>query len=154
MVTKAYLKLFLLVLTFSITKAFSQSEEDAVKASINQLFEGMRKTDTTLMRSTFSADGTLQSAIVTRDGKTKVIQEPIDSFMAAVGRPHKEIYDERISYDVIKIDGPLAIVWAPYSFYIGDKLSHCGVDSFQLVKIDGKWKIQYIIDTRRRENCK
>jgi hypothetical protein len=154
MIRKAYLKLFFLVLTFSITKAFSQTEEDAVKASINQLFEGMKKTDTALMRSTFSADGTLQSAIVTRDGKTRVIQEPIDSFMAAVGRPHKEIYDERITFDIIKIDGPLAIVWAPYSFYVGDKLSHCGVDSFQLVKIDGKWKIQYIIDTRRRENCK
>jgi len=154
MIRKAYLKLFFLVLTFSITKAFSQTEEDAVKASINQLFEGMKKTDTTLMRSTFSADGTLQSAIVTRDGKTRVIQEPIDSFMAAVGRPHKEIYDERITFDIIKIDGPLAIVWAPYRFYVGDKLSHCGVDSFQLVKIDGKWKIQYIIDTRRRENCK
>ena len=41
----------------------------------------------------------------------------------------------------------------PYKFYVGEKFSHCGVNSFQLVKIRGEWKIQYIIDTRRRQNC-
>jgi hypothetical protein len=27
------------------------------------------------------------------------------------------------------------------------------VNSFQLIKLDGKWKISYIIDTRKKEGC-
>lgn len=79
--------------------------------------------------------------------------EPLDSFLVAVSKPHAKVYDERITFDVIKIDGEFAMVWSPYKFYLGDKFSHCGVDSFQLVKINGEWKIQYLIDIRRRQGC-
>ena len=57
------------------------------------------------------------------------------------------------TFETIKIDGALASVWTPYKFYSGATFSHCGANSFQLVKIDGAWKIQYIIDTRRK-GCK
>jgi hypothetical protein len=79
--------------------------------------------------------------------------EPLDSFLVAISKPHTEVYDERITFGAVKIDGELAMVWAPYKFYLGEKFSHCGVDSFQLVKINGEWKIQYLIDTRRRQGC-
>jgi hypothetical protein len=65
----------------------------------------------------------------------------------------KNILDERIRFDVIRIDGALAIVWALYQFYYKGKFSHCGADSFQLVRINGKWKIQYLVDTRRSRGC-
>jgi hypothetical protein len=61
--------------------------------------------------------------------------------------------DERISFETVKIDGPLAIVWAPYNFFFNGQFSHCGMDSFQLVRFGKEWKIQYIIDTRRRTGC-
>ena len=62
--------------------------------------------------------------------------------------------DERIAFDGIKIDGPMATAWTPYNFYFNGKFSHCGVNNFVLVKQDNGWKIQYIIDTRRRQGCK
>jgi hypothetical protein len=95
----------------------------------------------------------MQTIAKNKEGNVRVITEPVDSFLASIGKPHTEVYDERIEYNTIKIDGELAIVWTPYKFYIGEKFSHCGVNSFQLVKIAGEWKIQYIIDTRRRQNC-
>lgn len=61
--------------------------------------------------------------------------------------------DERIQFDVVKVDGPLASVWTPYKFYFKGQFSHCGVNSFQLVRVNGEWKIQYLIDTRRRNDC-
>ncbi len=60
--------------------------------------------------------------------------------------------EELLDYQ-ISIDGNMANAWTPYKFYFKDKFSHCGVNSFQLVKIDGKWQIIYIIDTRRKEGC-
>jgi hypothetical protein len=87
------------------------------------------------------------------EGKTLVVSEDLGKFITAVSKPHTAIYDERITFNTIKIDANLATVWTPYQFFVGDKFSHCGVNSFQLVKFNGAWKIQYIIDTRRKENC-
>ncbi|MFP3594978.1 hypothetical protein SB689_23835, partial [Chryseobacterium sp. SIMBA_038] len=62
--------------------------------------------------------------------------------------------EERIIIEAIHTDGNLASVFTPYSFYLKGKFSHCGANSFQLVKQNEEWKIQYIIDTRRKDNCK
>lgn len=143
-----------LILSIAIgSKASAQKEEAGIKAAVNHLFEGMKKADTALLRSAFASQPVMQTIVKNKEGKTIVITEPLDSFIVSVGRPHSVVYDERISIDLIRIDGDLAIVWAPYKFYLGDKFSHCGVDSFQLVKINGEWKIQYIIDTRRKQDC-
>jgi hypothetical protein len=54
---------------------------------------------------------------------------------------------------MVKADGALAVAWTPYKFYYKGNFSHCGIDSYQLVRINGIWKIQYLIDTRRKANC-
>ncbi|WP_238584548.1 hypothetical protein [Chryseobacterium sp. Leaf180] len=62
--------------------------------------------------------------------------------------------DEQIEFSSIQIDGDLASVFTPYQFYYEGKLAHCGANSFQLVRKNGIWKIQYLIDTRRKDKCK
>jgi hypothetical protein len=81
------------------------------------------------------------------------VQESISTFFASVARTPAGMLDERIRFEVVKVDGPLAIVWTPYEFYYNGRYSHCGVNSFQLVRLNGKWMIQYLIDTRRKK-CK
>jgi len=148
------MKKLLLLLTLFSLKSFAQGEDEAVKKPISALFDGMRKSDTTLMRSAFAPGASLQSIGKNKEGKVGVRTENIDKFIESIGKPHPDVYDERITYETIKVDDNLAVVWTPYQFYVGDKFSHCGVNSFQLVKIDGQWKIQYLIDTRRKEGCK
>jgi hypothetical protein len=147
------MKYFVLILTVISTTAFAQNDETAIKSAVSKLFEGMRKSDTAIIRAVFSSNSLLQTIIKNRDGQVVIETEPVDSFLVSVATPHREVYDERITFDIIKIDGELATVWAPYKFYIGERLNHCGVDSFQLVKINGEWKIQYLIDTRRKQGC-
>jgi hypothetical protein len=45
----------------------------------------------------------------------------------------------------------MANVWTPYEFYINEKLSHIGVNSFTLLLENNIWKIVHIIDTRRKK---
>jgi len=33
------------------------------------------------------------------------------------------------------------VVWAPYEFWIDNATSHCGVDVFSFVKLDGTWRV-------------
>lgn len=153
MIKKSYRICLLIILTIAGYSSKAQNDESAVKAVINNLFEGMRKTDTALLRSAFTSQPILQTVARNREGKISIRSENLDSFVVSVSRPRKEILDERISFETVRIDGDLAIAWTPYKFYIGDQFSHCGVNSFQLVKLDGVWRIQYLIDTRRRQGC-
>ena|ERR1700733_10226796 len=147
------------VLTISLlliasTHLFAQqTATDSVKQTINTLFDAMRKGDSTLLKSTLTKDMILQSVSNDKDGKATLTNESGANFAKAIGTPHSQVYDERIVFDVVKVDGSLASVWAPYKFYLGDKFSHCGVDVFQLMKTADGWKIIYAVDTRRTGNC-
>ncbi|RYU90982.1 hypothetical protein EWM62_08075 [Mucilaginibacter terrigena] len=133
--------------------AFCQTDKDDIKKTITTMFDGMRKGDSAMLHSTFHKDMVLQSVVNKKDGSTILASEKADDFVKQVGTPHKDVYDERITWGDIKIDGDLASVWTPYKFYVGDKFSHCGVNFFQLMKAKDGWKVIYIVDTRRKDNC-
>ncbi|GAB3890850.1 nuclear transport factor 2 family protein [Spirosoma agri] len=145
--------LFLLA-SFACFPAIAQSptDEAAVRASINQLFESMKKADSTLIKSIMAPGARLQT-VMNKQGEVSVQDEAISKFIASVGKAKPGSLDERLSGMDIKIDGELATAWTPYSFYYNGQQSHCGVNAFTLVKLAGAWKIQTIIDTRRKQNC-
>lgn len=150
------MKCFWVLLTSLFFSLFlsAQSAEDSLKTVINTLFTGMKNADSVLFKSAFSNNAVLQTITRNKEGKMIVMTEKIDEFASSVGKLKKDSADERIQFETIKIDGPLAMVWTPYNFYFNGKFSHCGVNSFQLVRFDGIWKIQYIIDTRRKQGCR
>ncbi len=149
------MKCFLSFLTFiAITVTVNaQTTEDSIKTTINKLFDGMKNSDAALLKSAFADSAILQTITNDKSGTVKVKNEMIDVFADFIGKQQKGAADERIVFDVIKIDGPLAIAWTTYNFYFNGIFSHCGVNSFQLVKLNGNWKIQYLIDTRRKNGC-
>ncbi len=148
-----YFFILLTVLCYGINSE-AQTAEDSVKATINTLFEGMKSADVTLLKKSFADSMVLQTISRNKEGKLVVINESPADFIDFVSKEKPGDADERIVFETIRIDGPLAIAWTPYSFYYKGKFSHCGVNSFQLVRFNGEWKIQYLIDTRRKQGCK
>lgn len=130
-----------------------QTTEDSVKAAVTQLFDAMRQSNPDLLKASFGETAVLQTIAKTRDGKVVVRNESVEEFAAQIAKAEKGALDERIEFGMIKIDAALATVWTPYQFFLNGKFSHCGVNAFQLVRGNTGWKIQYIIDTRRREGC-
>jgi hypothetical protein len=126
---------------------------DSVRSVINILFEGMRKSDPVLVKSAFSDSAILQSVGKDASGKTVIEKTGVADFAESIFKLKAGDADERVVIETFRIDGPLASVWATYKFYYKGVFSHCGIDSFQLVRINGVWKIQYLIDTRRRKDC-
>jgi len=131
----------------------AQKTADSVKAVVKQLFDGMKNSDAASIRSAFADSAILQTIGRNAKGEVRVQNENIADFAESISQLKKGAADEQIVFESIKIDGPLAIVWAPYKFYFNGKFSHYGVDSFQLVFINGQWRIQYLIDTRRKQPC-
>lgn len=152
---KPFLSLFIVLCMYTckINAQTVTTEENAVKATINTLFDGMRSSDSTLIRKAFASKSIMQTIAINKEGKASVRTESVDGFIKSVSAPHPQKYDERIVFNKVLIDGNLASVWTDYKFYIGDTFSHCGVNSFQLFKSEEGWKIIYIIDTRRKDKC-
>lgn len=124
----------------------------AALAVVQRLFDGMRAGDSAAVRATFHSAALLATAAI-RQGKAVVQIDTVDAFVRAVGTPHPEVWDERIRATRVEVDGPLASVWAEYSFYAGAKFSHCGIDAFQVARDGQEWRIVALTDTRRKEGC-
>ena len=147
-----YFFILLTVITCGIC-AKAQTAEDSVKAVINNMFTGMKNADAVLLKSSFADSMVLQTISRDKQGNLVVKNEDPAGFIDFVSKQKPGAADERISFETIKIDGPLALVWTPYNFYFNGQFSHCGVNSFQVIRFSNGWRIQYIIDTRRRQGC-
>lgn len=154
------LRLFLLMIGAGLLATPTQAQSDSLSASdqatnvrgtIDALFDGMRAGDDSAVRSVFADGARLQTALGPGD-TTSVRTTPVGRFADAVGQPRDEVWDERTWNVEVRVDGPLATAWVPYAFYLGDELSHCGVNAVQLVQQADGWKILQLTDTRR-ETC-
>ena len=145
----------MLILTITLTTKYvdAQTAEDSVKGAVKQLFDGMRNSDASAIRAAFADSAILQTISKNKEGNIIVRNENIEDFAKSIAELKKGAADEQIVFESTKVDPPLAMVWAPYRFYFDGKFSHCGVDSFQLVWVNGHWKIQYLIDTRKKQPC-
>ncbi len=151
-------KLLIIVVAFfsySLTHAQTNAEKDsvAIMQVIIDVFEGMRTNDSSKVSQHMHPRVKMQS--VNLDGENTKISEigEASGWLEAVGRPKSKIWDERTFNYKLQTKDKLASVWMDYAFYVGGQFSHCGVNSFQLVKINEKWKIIYIIDTRKQQDC-
>lgn len=151
-----YLLLILSITCSILLHAQSDStltKEQAVIHTIQTLFDGMRAGDSTTLRAALHPNAHLQSSYTNKAGNPVLSTGSIDKWVSSVGTPHEEIYDEKIWSYKIRIDDNLASAWTDYTFYVGEKLSHCGVNAFHLVQTNEGWKISHITDTRRKTNC-
>lgn len=128
--------------------------EKEIMSIVDKLFDGMRAGDSTLVHSVFYDNVDFRTTYLSRRTNELVMErEDLLEFLNAIGTPHEEIWDERISNVIVHIDANLAEVWMDYSFYAGNTFSHCGVNSIQLIRLTEGWKISAITDTRRAQPC-
>ncbi|PIQ22492.1 MAG: hypothetical protein COW65_02870 [Cytophagales bacterium CG18_big_fil_WC_8_21_14_2_50_42_9] len=136
-----------------LSGAFQTNDKNAIAATVVKLFAGMRAGDSALVRSVMAPVARFVSVSVGPDGVVKTQETLLSNFLKAIGTPHAEVWDERISNGKAEAEGNLGTYWCQYTFYIGNKFSHCGVDAFQLIRTEKGWKIFQVADTRRKDNC-
>ncbi|PTM09497.1 MAG: 3-methyl-2-oxobutanoate hydroxymethyltransferase [Bacteroidetes bacterium] len=144
----------IIILLFTNITMAQNSEELEVKNTIIKFFDAFHKQDSIAIMAVVSEDIVLQSIGKNKEGVTQFKKEKFNDFLKSiVSIPKDQKFEEKILDFKIRVDGPMANAWTPYEFWFNDKFSHCGVNSFQLIKLEGTWKIIYLIDTRRREGC-
>ena len=147
--------LFILALLISIYVKAQQQEKNKINSTIQELFDAYRAGDSARVAATFTSEASLQTVHKDKQGKV-VLSEPmpVQKLLEYIGGGLSEVHDERLWDTQIFHDEYLATVWTKYAFYLGKKFIHCGTEAFQLRKVEGNWKIFYLVDTRQLENCK
>ncbi len=145
-------KILLLIFIFTgiIGHAQNSTDEQSIKNVILQFFQSLEQKDTNLLKSTLDLDGQIWS-MRKQDGLQKAAMR---FFYDDKNRLHSlpSVKEEAISFD-IKIHKNIASAWVPYKFIINGQFSHCGIDVFSLMKLDGSWKIVNLAYTVETEDC-
>ncbi len=150
--------LFALVLAVALPalpaalQAQDSPADKEVYGVVEAFFAGFNAKDTAAMRATLYDDVKLVTTFTNQQGQPSVRVEPVSGLMSAIGGAQGKLF-EKIFVPSIEVEDGLANVWVKYEFYVDDKFSHCGIDSFLLVKTQQGWKIASLADTRRRQGC-
>ena len=143
------MKLYPLILILAISgSAMSQTAagNDDTKEAVavaGKLFAAMRSKDAPAIRAQFTPEGQLVAIDKPRDGKgfSKTRVFTADAFAKLIADSKGPDYIETMAQPEVRVFGDMALVFGSYTFYVGEKFSHCGTNSFHLVReIDG-WKI-------------
>jgi hypothetical protein len=142
-------KVMLFVFLFSVSLCNAQKQY--VQRAIEIFFEGFHQKDTVKMQSVCSSKIILQSISESAVKGNKLSDETAQELYKSIASipSTMKLHEKVLSYN-IQIDGTMAHVWAPYEFFVNDKLSHTGVNAFTLFKEKDIRKIIYLVDTRRK----
>lgn len=132
--------------------AQSDNEEEAILSTINALFEALENRDKPGLEAT-TVPGSLNiSTSIGADGSTRLTTLNYEDLISALSRPGTTAL-ERYWEPTVLVQGSIAVFWAPYDFHVDGEFTHCGIDSFQLIKRDGQWLISNLSWTRETQNC-
>lgn len=124
------------------------ADDQSPMATVQRLFDAMATHNAAAGRALFLPEAFLFS--VRPDGTT--VATPYEKFLERVGAA-KDVWLERIWSPTQLEHGTVAVVWAQFDFHLNGKFSHCGVDSFSLLKTSSGWKIASVSDTHETTGC-
>lgn len=141
-----YACIFIICNTLLSSHALAQEREPVVEV-VDRFLKAIDEKDTALFNSVL-IDNAQAFVSQGNEVETKAMKMLVDF-------PADQQWKERIDKDKVKVavSGLIASVSAPYHFWINEEFSHCGYETFALVKEKGSWKITSLTFSVEREGC-
>lgn len=149
--SKLVLALTLLILPVAAAIADEAEERQAVLAVIDAFFAGMTAKDVDSMRKIMTEDGVLYGYRESEEGLSIFNPTHAGYLQSLAGRESVPV--ERYWDPTVMLHDRLAVVWTPYDFYSDGVFSHCGVNSFSMLKTDDGWKIAGVVFSMEPDGC-
>jgi CubicO group peptidase (beta-lactamase class C family) len=130
-------------------------DESRVRTAIQMLFDAMKARDPDRARAVLDRDARLVQTS-SQNGRPQSRSTTREEFVARIATEDGPELRESMREMDVTIRDNLASVFGPYTFHLGEELSHCGENDFQLHRTDvgwPGWKILSIAYTRRTEGC-
>jgi hypothetical protein len=129
--------MMLIALLLAAADPSATDEKVAVQAAVDEFIAAINSGDAAALDRLLHDDGAafIQGYVKGREGlRVRPNKQSVEGMKIATSRN-----TERYWSPTILVHRDIAHFWAPYSFDIDGKRSHCGIDSFNLTKVDGKW---------------
>lgn len=122
------------------------SDEADIVGTVQRLFDALESGDEELLRSVMDPSVVMHYA-ETVDGEPAFGSATLDDLAMRITSSEERLV-ERMWDPIVLLDGPLATVWTPYDFYVGETFSHCGIDVANLLRTEDGWRIVGLSWTR------
>lgn len=130
--------------------AAATPDQTAAIATVQRFFDAMAVPDGAAVAAVTLPASVFTSIRPTPGGGTKINRIPVEDFIKGL-KPG--LYEGMWAPKVVLRGGMLATVTAPYEFKLDGKTTHCGIDVFDLAKVEGQWKIASATWTAEPEAC-
>ena len=138
----------------AVTAGDSEAEVKAVNQVITRFFEAMENGNVEALKGTCTATVLFQTHAQDQHGRHQIFDERIEDMVNFVASSTSGGgFKMNVEFEMAQSESSVSVFRSPYYFYINGELSHCGVNSFEMVKTEEGWKIKKVIDTRFR-SCK
>ncbi|MCC7308340.1 MAG: hypothetical protein IT173_12300 [Acidobacteria bacterium] len=136
------IKLLLAMAVLSFTVAAQKSDDrSAALGVVNKLFDEMAAANPQgIIDLHTGPESQLAGIRKMKDGKMRLDMIGRDAF-SKFFTDKSAVIKETMYAPKVEVDGDWAMVWGRYVFWVSGKLSHCGIDQFNLVRTDAGWKI-------------
>lgn len=115
-------------------------EKDLIVGVVQDFFQALEAREDVRLNRVLHEEAQLTRIDARGDTLTVSALEGAD-WISSVSEPGPPLI-ERMRDPQVHFSENLAQVWTYYTFYIGEELSHCGYDAFQLIKTDPEgWRI-------------
>ncbi len=138
--------------TQGVPAGHQSDEEAAVLEAMDRYMTAISASDLQAMAAMQTPEGMTYRGRASEGGDMEITAHP-NSYWTDPSRDDGHTYRERYWSPTVLIRGGIAVVWAPYEFWIDGETSHCGVDVFDFVKIDGKWLVSNSMWTVEPNAC-
>ena len=134
--------------------SFAQNANDKKTAlgTIETLFDKMAAHSPEEIAALFVPDAQLFAVIHQKDGK-KVNRTFKATYFSQNFKEKRGELKELMYKPEVEIMSDLAIVYGRYVFFTDNKISHCGVNAFHLVRTENGWKIANASTTIEPNGC-
>ena len=146
----AFLALIATVGLNPVAMAQDCSNADVLQ-TIDHFFVALNSKDADGLRATMTDAGYIRVAAYAEGRppyRERTFADDWESIGTEQGTLHEVYWDP-----TVLVHRDIAVAWMPYSFDYNGERTHCGIDVFDLVRIDGEWKIASIMYTVEPEDC-
>jgi hypothetical protein len=128
----------------------SGENERAVLAVVDRMFAALAALDSAALLAEVVPEGRATANLLGPDRLVRSAAWP--SFAARLAEGHGRLA-ERLIDPHVHIEGDIAMIWSRYEFEIDGRFSHCGIDHFDLVRQDGRWRVLNLTWTQQAQGC-
>lgn len=126
-------------------------EEAAILAVVDKVLLAIGNHDYAAQAQLMVPEGTTFLQRTTAEGP-RPVQRRTNAQLMTPGT-NNDPFIERYWSPTVRVRGDIAMVWAPYELRDNGQVVHCGIDSFDMVKLDGQWKVGNLMSTMEPGAC-